>query len=90
LRAEIAVAWLRKEDWPRWHAIDRELPPYDQWLAKIDRAISETERKGKVAIKVDIDPEAFVQWCKSNGKKIDRNTRAEYAAAQLMRRFDLH
>jgi hypothetical protein len=31
---KVAVAWLRKEDWPRWRLIDPELPPHAEWHIK--------------------------------------------------------
>ena len=54
------------------------------WLGKINQAITETERKGIVAEKITVDPDAFMEWCRVNGKPICRNTRTEYAAGQLM------
>jgi hypothetical protein len=84
MAAKAAIAWLLKEDWQRWQAIDAELPPYDQWLTKINQAISEVERKGMTTEKVPVDPDVFSDWCKSTGKPINRNTRSEYAATALM------
>jgi hypothetical protein len=86
----VAVAWLRKEDWPRWQAIDSELAPYDRWLAKISQAITQIEREGGVAEKITVEPDAFLEWCRANGLPVHSNTRAQYAAAQLMRRMDFH
>ena len=36
MKPRIAVAWLLKEDWIRWRAIDPELPAYGRWLEKIN------------------------------------------------------
>ena len=85
-KARIAVAWLLKEDWPRWQAIDSELPPYDRWLEKINQGVARAEAAGATAEKVTVDPDVFSEWCTSQGKAIDRNTRSEYAARQLMKR----
>jgi hypothetical protein len=31
----LAVTWFRKEDWPRWLAIDPDFQPdYDHWLER--------------------------------------------------------
>lgn len=87
---KVAVAWLRKEDWPRWQAIDPELPAYERWLSKINRLISDAERKGVTAEKIVVDPDAFAAWCNAEGKPIHRDTRAAYAAAQLMKRTGVH
>lgn len=86
----IAVAWLLEEDWPRWRAIDPELPGYDRWLEKIDQAIGEAESRGMVAERITVDPDAFAKWCRDIGEPLNRNTRSRYAAEQLRRRAGMH
>lgn len=86
----IAIAWLRKEDWKRWQEVDAQLPDYDRWLAKIEDLIKQATAAGAVPTKVEVDPEAFLQWCKANGKPVHRDTRAQYAAQILMRRLSAH
>jgi hypothetical protein len=89
-KALIALAWLRREDWPRWQAIDADLPAYEQWLAKMDIAISEIEKRGNVAEKVIVNPDDFVAWCRANGRQIERNARAQFAAELLTRKRNSH
>jgi hypothetical protein len=38
-QTKVAIAWLKKEDWARWQKIDPDLPPYTQWLVKIESVI---------------------------------------------------
>lgn len=85
-KVSVAVAWLRQEDWPRWQAIDSQLPTYENWLRKIEILIKEVEKRGQLPEKVIIDPNAFLDWCRSTGAEVNRNTRAQFAAALLMRR----
>jgi hypothetical protein len=80
MTTKVAVAWLRKEDWARWQAVDSQLPAYDRWLVKIEGAIQEAKRKGAIIDKVEVDPDKFVAWCRANGHEVNRNTRAAYAA----------
>lgn len=80
---KVAIAWLRKEDWPRWQAIDPNLPPYDRWHSKISTAIELAERAGADTEKVTIDPDEFVSWCKANNCSVTRENRAAYATQQL-------
>ena len=87
---QFAIPWLKEEDWPRWRLIDPELPPYDRWLAKVNRFVAEAQKKSIVAEKISVDPDVYADWCKGKGKPINRNTRAEYAAAQLMSRTGIH
>lgn len=86
----MAVAWLREEDWPRWQAVDPGLPAHTRWLEKINAAIRQSEDAGFDAVKIVIQPDAFIQWCKAAGKPGDRNSRAEFAARQLMTRLTAH
>lgn len=83
---KIAVAWLRKEDWARWQAIDSQLPPYERWLEKIESGIASAEGKGIAAEKVIVDPDEFMRWCEARSKPVHRDVRAQYAAEMLMKR----
>jgi hypothetical protein len=43
----MAVAWLRKEDWPCWLAVDHEFQPdYAHWLKRVEAAIKRLEGQG--------------------------------------------
>lgn len=86
----VAIAWLRKEDWPRWQAIDPDLPSYDRWLGKIEVAIREIEKRGQVAEKVIVNADDFVAWCQANKREIERNARAQFAAELLTRKRSSH
>lgn len=86
----VAVAWLRREDWPRWQAIDSDLPAYDQWLNKIETAIKEVKKNGQIAEKIIINPDDFVAWCRTNNRQIERNARALFASELLMRKRSSH
>ena len=82
----MAVAWLRERDWQRWQSIDDQLLPYEGWLRKTESLIVQAERGGTRVVKILVDPDSFVAWCKASGKAINRQSRALYAAAELMRR----
>ena len=88
--AKVAVAWLNESDWPKWQALDRELPAYQTWLARITTAIQNVERSGSAAEKIEIVPEIFVSWCETNGMKVSRESRSTFAAGVLMRRLSAH
>lgn len=85
-----ALAWLRKEDWSRWQAIDSNLPTYDKWLSKMGIVSKEIEKRGHIAEKVIVNPDDFVAWCQVNGREIERNARAQFAAELLMRKRSSH
>jgi hypothetical protein len=84
----MAVAWLRKEDWPRWLAIDPDFQPdYNHWLTRMEAAVKSLEGQGTLVEKVIVDPDEFVEWCKlNNGRKVDSKGRGAYAAQTLAKR----
>jgi hypothetical protein len=79
LASRLALAWLRRDDWPRWQAIDPELPAYETWLAKGQRLV-ELLGPGLV-VKIDIDLDEFLEWCRANERPIGRDARAQFAGA---------
>jgi hypothetical protein len=85
----MAVAWMNKEDWPRWLAIDPEFQPdYDHWLKRMQAAIKQVEAKGTIVEKVIIDPEEFFEWCRINRCRVDSKGRSVYAAQTLAKRHN--
>jgi len=84
-RTKVAVAWLRKEDWPRWRMIDPELPTYAEWHIKTEGVLKMLTSRGQTVEKITIDPGAFVAWRATNwrGDADGRAARSAYAAAIL-------
>ncbi len=83
----LAIAWFRKEDWPRWRAIDPDFEPdYDRWLRKVEAEMKKRESSEYVLDKVIIDPDEFTDWCRVNRRKVDSRARAIYAAFMLSRK----
>ena len=90
MQLTVAVAWMRKEDWPAWQSIDADLPAYDNWLRKIELLVKEIEKRGQIPEKVTVDPDEFVMWCRANGRQVERNARAQFAAELLTRKRRNH
>lgn len=80
----MAIAWMRKEDWPRWLAIDSQFQPdYNHWLKRMTAEIERIENAGTLCEKVVIDPDVFVKWCGANGRAVNSTSRATFAAQTL-------
>ena len=78
----IAIAWLRKEDWPRWLAIDPDFPPdHDRWLRRMEELFAQFKEHGTPFKKIVIDPGEFLEWSRANGGEVDFKTRGKFAAA---------
>ncbi len=84
----MAVTWFRKEDWPRWLAIDPDFQPnYDHWLKRSEQAMAEYNDPRYVLEKVLVDPDEFLEWSRVNaGGKVGQKERADYAAMVLWKK----
>jgi hypothetical protein len=75
-----AIAWYRKEDWSKWHAVCPDFAPdYDQWLSRATTGFEQARQAGHSPQKVTLDPDKFIEWSKHNGGKIDGKARSAYA-----------
>ena len=88
----LAVTWFRKEDWPRWLAIDPEFQPdYDHWLKRSEQAMVDHADPRHVLEKVMVDPDEFLEWSRVNaGGEVGQHARAEYVAMALMEKHRTH
>ena len=84
----LAVTWFRKEDWPRWLAIDPDFQPaYDHWLKRAEQAMKDHSDPRYVLEKLMVDPDEFLEWSRVNaGGKVGQHARANYAAIVLMKK----
>ena len=86
MKIRIALAWLDREDWPRWQEIDPSLPPYDEWVMKVEARHREAFQRGVEFEIVSLYPDLFAKWCKMRGCPPGEAARAEYATAVLAKR----
>ncbi len=83
-----AVTWFRKEDWPRWLAIDPDFQPdYDHWLKRSEQAMKDHSDPRYLLEKVMVDPDEFLDWSRVNaGGEVGQDARMTYAALVLMKK----
>ncbi|MGD0231630.1 MAG: hypothetical protein ABSC19_14980 [Syntrophorhabdales bacterium] len=79
----IGIAWFKDElTYRRALAIftDYENMPatYEDWKALVGRQCEEVKGAGNIAIRADIDPEAFTDWCSGRGFKADSRGRTAF------------
>ena len=86
----LAVTWFRKEDWPRWLAIDPEFQPdYATWLKKSEQAMVDHADPRYVLEKVMVDPDEFLEWTRVNAAgQVDQHARTAYAGFVLMKKYE--
>jgi hypothetical protein len=77
-------AWYRPEQWERLREIstdrDKLADTYEEWLETAERSLREMRTAGIYAEKVEIDVEALLAWCRAQGKEVNGEARAQYAA----------
>ncbi|HEX7535175.1 MAG TPA: hypothetical protein VF343_07945 [Syntrophales bacterium] len=79
----IGIAWFKDElTYRRALAIftDSENMPatYEDWKALVGRQCEEIKGGGNIAIRADIDPETFTDWCNGSGFKPDSQGRTAF------------
>lgn len=87
----VGVAWYSRDEWPRIRAIaaDPETleASYDDWLKVFNESRDALRQAGIVAEDVPVIADELRQWCVAEGRSIDGEARASYAAEQLRRKY---
>jgi len=79
----IGIAWFKDEiTYQRALAIftDSENMPasYEDWQVLAGRECEEIKNAGNIALRADIDPETFADWCNMRGFQTDSNGRTAF------------
>jgi hypothetical protein len=81
------VAWYRPEQWQRLREVSVDVEKLEathaEWLAVATKAISDLERRGISVIKVDVDVEELLSWCRHCSLPLDGKSRSTFAAHKL-------
>ena len=79
----IGIAWFNDElIYRRALAVfidSKNMPAsFEDWKALVKKECEEIKRAGNIALRVDIDPETFVDWCNSHGFRADSQGRTAF------------
>ncbi len=79
----IGIAWFKDElTYGKALAMfmdSKDMPAsYDAWRAIVGRQCAEIKAAGNIALRVDIEPEAFADWCRVQGFKPDAVARTSF------------
>jgi hypothetical protein len=81
------VGFFRREQWLRLleTAADREEfeDTYDAWKSNLTKSVKNLRALGSTPIKVDIDIEELLSWCKARGFKNTGESRVEFITELL-------
>jgi len=85
--AQVGLAWYSREAWEKLRAIaddrDRLDNSFEEWERRALQAIRDLASVGRRVLKVPIDVEAYVAWCRERGCRLDSASRAEYVTERL-------
>ena len=83
----IGVAWYRCEQWPRLREISTDgsdlEDSYDNWLVHVTEAFQRMRNEGLDPVKVDVDTEELLAWCRSRNLPVSAKSRAEYVTEKV-------
>ena len=78
----MGVSWYRPEQWERLREISEDKEtfaiPYDALLAESEKKIQDLEAQGMRPIKVEVDVEALLTWCTTQGLPVTPETRTKF------------
>ena len=87
----IGIAWYRREQWNRLLEVsaDREdlEDSYDEWLTFAEASLNKVKQQRVIIHKIDVDIDELVQWCRSQNRPVNMETRTEYVIIKLKERY---
>ena len=91
VRQVTGCAWYRAEQWQRLREISADRDEleenYEEWVSNAEKSLREIRKTGLYIEKVDVDVEKLLAWCRAQGREVDGETRAQYAAVMLGERY---
>ena len=83
----LGMAWFQRHQWDQLRAVSADVDDlestYEEWLAFAERRLSDLRAQGANVEKVAVDVDELVQWCESQGVKVDGRSRAMFAAHKV-------
>jgi len=83
----VGLAWYSREQWAAVRAVAADPEnledTYEAWVVMAERALQELAQTGLRPEKVMIDSQALGAWCQREGRLMDAEARAAFAAEVL-------
>jgi hypothetical protein len=85
----VGIAWYYRGDYPRILRIMTDaddLPAtYDAWIRSAEQVERQLKRNGLAVMHVIIEPDAFLDWCRSRGIAPNAQARSTYSSEETKR-----
>ncbi len=89
VQTTFGIAWYRPWQWERLRELATDSEnienTYGAWLDVVQARLREMNRAGIFPVKVDVDLDELVAWCKQKGVPLDAGGRAKFVAQKARR-----
>lgn len=80
----IGIPFFTEEEWHRAKVAMEDANTFHDSYAEFVQAVAQAERnlisRGVAVIRVNLQMDEFIPWCRSTGRKINSEARSHYAA----------
>jgi hypothetical protein len=85
---QVGMCWFDEEQWQLLRKLDPEGTDntYEEWRKQANEAFSELRAAGQNIVKVSVNVDELLAWCKENGRDPVSSSRSEYAAFKLRKK----
>ncbi len=81
-KVKIGIGWYREEQWNLLREnsvdVDKIENTYFEWVVNANEAIKNFENLGQSIVKIDIDVNELIEWCKKNNIPVDGESRSKF------------
>ena len=87
MSTKIGIGWYRPEQWEllKSSVVDRDVieDTFFEWFEFVTAQFDDMESKGLEPVRVDIDVEEMITWCKRNQLPLNAEARSEFIASKI-------
>ncbi|MEX2284550.1 MAG: hypothetical protein WEE89_18825 [Gemmatimonadota bacterium] len=84
MRPAVGVAWYSREHWQRLRDASEDRADledtWEEWNAQAEEQLADLRCSSIRVIKVPVDVDAMVDWCRERGVPVNAENRAAYTA----------
>jgi len=89
-RTRVGVAWYTPAAWVRLkNAVpdpERLEDSHAKWLELVTSVCADMARAGVETVRIEVDPDEFLAWCRDQARSADSGARAQFVAERLRQR----
>jgi len=87
IKVVLGIAWYRREQWLLLKSAsvdaDEMHDSYDEWVDSAEKAFSCMRKEEKNVLKVVVDVEELIDWCRKENCPVDSSARARFVNHKL-------